>query len=169
MATSTESARLRVVGQELEQKKVSDFEVFVEAGGYRLRAPLPPAPPPVVAPPKRKFTDLFKARPNVAAVEPNPEPEEWEHTYSEADIEQLDELYRARYALSHVLRVVGAYVEDRRWTLSGVSRKRQKIEIRHHDAAGELRTSTQQYAELYDFAMHMSRARGRGDAHSHAP
>src|SRR5687767_8058796 len=123
MAASTESARLRVVGQELEQKKISDFDVFVEEGGYRVRGYVPPAPPKVVAPPKRKLSDLFKPKPAVIP-EPAPEPEEWEQSYSRADIDRLDDLHQAQrrgtgapdpYALSQVLRVVGAYVEDRRW------------------------------------------------------
>jgi hypothetical protein len=168
MATSTESARLRVVGQELEQRKITDFEVFVDEDGYRVRGRVPPPPPKIVPPPKWKLGDLFKAKTPAIEPDPNPEPEEWEQRYSRSDIDRLDDSYKARrtktgvpddYAVSQVLRVVGAYAEERRWVLTGVNRKRQMIEITHRDAGGQLQTSEQKYAELYDFAMHMYKGR----------
>ena len=92
----------------------------------------------------------------------------WEGTYSQSDIERLDSWHKEQrtrsampddYATSQVLRVVGAYVEQRNWVLVAVSRTREMIEIRHRDASGELQAWGHKYAELYDFCFHMSRAR----------
>ena len=91
---------------------------------------------------------------------PCPDVEQWECTYSQSDIERLDDVYKAQraksavpddYSTSQVLRVVGAYVEQRHWSLVAVSRTREMIEIRHRDASGELQAWGQKYAELYDF------------------
>jgi len=171
MATRTESARLRVIGQELEQRKISDFEVFVDDDGYRVRGSVPPPPPKIVPPPKWKLADVFKPKAAAEPVNPNPEPENWEQRYSRADIERLDDSYASQrakagvpndYAVSQVLRVVGAYAEERRWVLTGVNRKRHLIEIQHRDAGGQLRTSEQKYSDLYDFSIHMFKARNAG-------
>jgi hypothetical protein len=169
MASSTESARLRVVGQELEQQKILNFEVLVDEDRYRVRGYAPTAPREVPPPPKRKLSDLFKSKP-VEVPAPDPEPALWERVFSLSDIERLNDRHKTQrtttgvpndYAVSQVLRVVGAYVDDRRWVLAGVNRQSQTIEIRHRDASGQLQTSSQKYADLYDFAMHMSRARAR--------
>ena len=176
MAASTESARLRVVGQELEQRRICDFEVFVDGEGYRVRgtveaaAPQPPETAPVpTSKPAWSLRSFFR-KPEVE--NPCPEPtvpaETWECTYSHSDIDSLDDWYKTLrkssrlpddYAPSQVLRVVGAYAEQRRWTLESVSRSRQVIDIRHRTAEGVVETTSQRFAELYDFCFHMSRQR----------
>jgi len=94
--------------------------------------------------------------------------ETWACNYSHSDIDRLDDWYRALrkssglpddYAPSQVLRVVGAYAEQRKWTLESVSRSRQVIDITHRNADGVVETTSQKFAELYDFCFHMSRAR----------
>ena len=180
MAASTESARLRVVGQELEQRRICDFEVLVDDGGYRVRGTVPqavvPQPPPLMPPiqagkPAWSLRKFFK-KPDVE--NPCPEPavpaETWECSYTHSDIDRLDDWYRTLrkssglpddYAPSQVLRVVGAYAEQRKWTLEAVSRSRQVIDIRHRDADGVVETTSRKFAELYDFCFHMSRGRKR--------
>ena len=170
MATSTESARLRVVGQELEQRKISDFEVIVEQDGYRVRGNKPAVVPDAAPKPGWSLRGLFKPKPEPPCPDPEPEEESatWDCWYTHADIERLDAWYSTQrtrsgvpddYAASQVLRVVGAYAEQRHWVLTGVSRTHQTIEIRYRDARGELQVSEQKYADLYDFGFHMSRAR----------
>jgi hypothetical protein len=167
MAITSESARLRVLGQELEQRKITDFEIHIDDNGYRVRGTLPPAPAVEAPKPSWSIRGLFKPK-----IDPCPEPEPdddvWECIYSTDEIERLDGWYRALrkragmpddYAPSQVLRVIGAYTEDRRWTLASVSRTKELIEIRHRDAAGSEHFVSQKYAELYDFCFHMSRAR----------
>jgi hypothetical protein len=167
MAITSESARLRVLGQELEQRKILDFEIHFDERGYRVRGTLPPAPLVDRVKPAWSIRSLFKPK-----IDPCPEPEPddgvWECTYSIDEIERLDGWYRALrkrtgmpddYAPSQVLRVIGAYADDRRWRLASVSRSKELIEIRHRDAGGAEHVMAEKYAEFYDFCFHMSRAR----------
>jgi len=167
MAITSESARLRVLGQELEQRKIIDFEIHCDENGYRARGTLPPAPLSSAAKPSWSIRSLFKPKTDPC---PEPEPDDgvWECAYSVEEVDRLDGWYRALrkrtgmpddYAPSQVLRVIGAYADDRRWTLASVSRTKELIEIRHRDAAGGEHAVSQKYAELYDFCFHMSRAR----------
>jgi hypothetical protein len=140
----------------------------VEESGYRVRGTATHAPPPVNTPrPAWSIRGLFKAK-----ADPCPEPDAsdgaWECEYSVAEIERLDGWYTALrkrsgmpddYAPSQVLRVVGAYAEDRKWALQVVRRTKGVIEIQHLDAGGGVHVSSQKYADLYDFCFHMSRAR----------
>lgn len=170
LARATASTRLRVLGQELEQKGITDFAVVVERDGYHVRGQVPP--PSRIDRFKRKLGGLFGFK--TSAVEPDPyldpyvEAGEWARRYSESDLARLDDTYKARrtktgmpddYAVSQVLRVVGAYVEARGWVLIGINRTCDLIEITHHDAGDQVRTSVQTYAALYDFALHMSNER----------
>lgn len=173
MAPTTESARLRVVGQELAQRKICDFEVTVDPDGYHVRgfgiqepAKQPPAP-------RGKWSLRGLLKPRTAAPPPEDEdcgPGEWEQHYTLSDIDRLDGWYRARraragtpddYSASEVLRVIGAYVDQRHWKLVGVSRSRQTIGIQHEDSQGQLQTAEQNYADLYDFSYHMFKSRSR--------
>jgi hypothetical protein len=170
----TMSQGLRVIGQEFEKIQVADFEVTVDEEGCHVRGSLPPAPP---APPPPQpnggwsLKRLFKGgdpAPSVAP-EPEPQPRTWEHRYAWADLDRLDEEYRSArrraagvpddYSPSHMLRVVGAYVEGQRWTLVGVSRNRQLIDIRYRRSDGRVDTVSQRFAEFYDFAVRLSKAR----------
>jgi hypothetical protein len=170
MPPTTESARLRVVGQELEQRGVFDFDVMVEQDGYHVRGyPVPEAPKPPSAKPRWTIGTMFRS--TASAIVPGIEPETWEKTYTRADIERLDGWYKARrqksgapddYAVSQVLRVIGAYTEQHQWKLTSVSRKGQMVAIGHEDARGRMQTSEQNYSELYDFSYHMFKARKVG-------
>jgi len=166
------------VGQELEQRRICDFEVLVDDDGYRVRGTVPPTPmlpPPMLMPPVQTGRTTWSLRgffkkPEVENPCPDPEmrAETWECSYSRSDIDRLDDWYRTLpkssglpddYAPSQVLRVVGAYAEQRKWTLESVSRTRQVIDIRHRDADGVVETTSRKFAELYDFCFHMSRGR----------
>jgi hypothetical protein len=161
--TGTESARLRVLGQELEHKRITDFEVVVENnGGYIVRGQVPPSSK--IGRSKRRLGGLFRKKDHAAELDPHVEAGKWERRFSGSDLDRLDDDYRARrmkagrpddYSVSQVLRVVGAYVETRRWVLAGVNRTRQQIEITHRDASGHVRRSQHTYAALYDFALRL--------------
>lgn len=171
MAATTQSARLRVLGQELAQRKICDFEITVDTDGYLVRGFGIQEPAAVPAAPRAKwsFRDLLKPRTAVPVPDDDCGPGEWEQHYTWSEIDRLDGWYRAKrlrpgtpddYSASEVLRVIGAYVEQRHWNLVGVSRNRQTIGIRHEDQ-GELRTAEQNYADLYDFSYHMFKSRSR--------
>lgn len=160
LETGTESARLRVLGQELEQKKITDFEVSVETDGYRVRAQIP-ASSHANGLSKWTFKGLLKS---MTAAAGRNSSAEWEQRYSRADLDRLNGWYKTQrraaglpddYSVSQVLRVVGSYVAARRWVLTGVNRRSLIIEITHRDENGQVRTSAQPYAALYDFAIHM--------------
>lgn len=155
-----ESSRLRVLGQELEQRGIIDFEILVDGDGYRVKGHVVASSGTAW----RKLRDMFKFR--SSAVDPylDADTGEWERRYSDSELDRLDAWYKARrakagipddYAISQVLRVVGAYAARRRWMLTGVVRQSHMIEITHRDEGGQLRTAAQPYAVLYDFAIHM--------------
>jgi hypothetical protein len=158
MAISTESTRLRVIGQELDERRVGDFEITIDEGTYHVRA---------------LSLRGGAARARVSGLRAlfgfgKAPVESWERAYSRSEVEWLDRQNRAHrlkngvpddYATSQMLRVVGAYAEQCGWVLTGVGRFADMLEIRYRDAHGTAHTLTQRFAELYDFSFHMSGAR----------
>jgi hypothetical protein len=151
MTATRESERLRVIGQELEHRRAVDFDISIEEGRYRVSASGSPEP-------RRGsgLRGLFGRR--------DRGDETWQREFSGTELEWLNRQYRARrtrdgipddYATSQMLRVVGAYAEQCRWRLAGVSRSGHVIAIRYRDSDGVVRTSAQKYADLYDFSFHL--------------
>jgi hypothetical protein len=177
MPTNALSHGLRVIGQELEKREVSDFEVFSTTDGYRVRGDLPPEPSMEPAPNAGwSLSKLFRRQPDDGEAQAEAtasEPQAWEQEYTWSDIGRLDDVYRTQrrgtsglpdsYSTSQVLRVIGAYVEQRHWTVDAVSRRGPLLEIRHRDEYGHPQTAEHRYSELYDFAhrLHGRRAAAR--------
>jgi prophage DNA circulation protein len=160
MANSTESSRLRVIGQQLDERGAADFDITLDNAGYHVRIlGWRHDAVPTSGSAWRGLLRLVKREAPVPEVE---------RSYSRSEIDWLDRQYRASrakngvpddYATSQMLRVVGAYAEQCRWTLTGVRRVGHRLEISHAAADGTLRTASQTYAELYDFSFHMADAR----------
>ena len=172
MPTNAQSHGLRVIGQELEKRKVIDFEVFSTSDGYRVRGEMPPEPVDAPPPATGFFRKLFNRQADEAALQAQaapPQPVAWEQEYSWSDIEQLDDEYRTQrrgvsgspndYATSQILRVVGAFVEHKHRTMAEVTRKGPFLKIGHEGHRGDRQTDAYKYADLYDFAQGQFRAR----------
>jgi hypothetical protein len=174
MAITAPSQRLRVVGQEFEKNKVSDFEVFLQADGCQARGTVPPQPVEAPPQPSRKWSlrRLFKSE--TEDVEPEiaeavSQSETWERTYTWSELDQLDQEYRIQrsgsgttpndYATSQILRVVGAYAERKHWTLMSVALAHQFLKIQYREPDGRLETASHKYAELYDFSFQLYKSR----------
>jgi len=171
---ATPSENLRVVGQEFEKNEVSDFEVFFEADGCRVRGTLPPRAPEPAPQPSRRWSLKGLLGSSASAVQTPPEEtaqqsEVWERRFTWSDLDALREQYRAQrsgarrtpddYATSQVLRVVGAYVERQHWELEGVTRARHLIEIRYRRPDGRVEAVSQPFSEFYDFSVRLSKQR----------
>lgn len=177
----TTPQRLRVIGQEFEAKKLSDFEVLFESEGCRVRGVLPPRPPELAASAakRRGWGFLKPASPPPSAVESiEQQAETWTQRYTWSEIERLDEERRARragpsgapgdYDTSQILRVVGAFADHRRWRLASVSRTRHLLKLEYVDEDGRTVADSYKFADMYDFASRQVRSRSAGSRESAA-
>jgi hypothetical protein len=171
---TTPSQRLRVVGQEFEKNKVSDFEVFLEPDGCRTHATVQIEPVEAPPEPVRKWSlrRLFQATVEDDEPEVEPAPPQsgtLDRLYTWSELDQLDDEYRAQrrgavgapndYSTSQILRVVGAFAERKHWTLEAVAFEHPFLKIRYRDADGHLETASHKFSELYDFSFWLLKAR----------
>lgn len=164
------SEKLRLIGQDLEELDLRDFRVEFAGGVYKVSgtAVMAPSQEPE---PESGLGKFWRNLTQGGVVTDRPIPKEFEREYSAADLESLRSRFVGQraaadhrtapdsYSASHVLRVIGAFVEEKGGEFAAFSRKGRMVTVEYHDASGRLHKDEQPFSSLLDFSTHMYRRR----------
>lgn len=154
---------LRALGQALEPRRFSSFDLELESGIYVVRGT-------VIAPQgmERSLSRFIRDLISGSASRPNPTKAagKIDVRYTPGEIEKLEVTGRARraqgdrmpdpYSLSQILRGAGSYVDNRATTyLVGVAIEDRWVTVRYATADGRLEEAKQDLEYFYDYWVKM--------------
>jgi len=162
MSESIYNARyLRAIGQDLEAKGVTQFELMPVADGYRVRAPYGAT--------RFKETREVDGQ-GMMSASSSPV----ELTYSREAIDKLDEKGRAKrgrgngmpdfFSLSQCLRALGAVIDSKHGQLLQIDRNPQEnappaLIVQYQTSMGERIREEHSLPNLYDYCVHLYKTR----------
>lgn len=173
---------LRAIGQGLEALKVESFDIAIEGDNYIVQglseSPKKEETVPTETAPKptsfksilHNFRNLFQIQPLETKEEKTPMPFVFLGLrFGQEDVERLQRHGKAQrlnwrgspdpHRLSHMLRVLGAYVDRRGGRLLKVSVTPQALSICYRARFGDEQTETFTYANIYDLWVHLYKQR----------
>jgi hypothetical protein len=165
MSEAIDNARyLRAIGQDLEAKGVTQFELMPVADGYRVRAPYGAT--------RVKATNEADGQGMSQRMSASSSPVEL--TYSREAIDKLDEKGRAKrgrgngmpdfFSLSQCLRALGAVIDSKHGQLLQIDRNPQEnappaLIVQYQTSMGERIREEHSLPNLYDYCVHLYKTR----------
>ena len=161
------SQMLRAVGQLLEPLQLDSFALRVENDGIFVRAQKhrqrQATPPPDVS--LRDVWQLLRSKKVESVDAPQPSLEILERRYTQDEISRMDSEGRSQrktaagrpdaYAVSQILRAVGAFVDQKQGCLLGVTNDGTDIAIEFESALKQRVTEKYTVPSLYDYWVKM--------------
>jgi hypothetical protein len=165
MSDSIDNARnLRAIGQDLEARGITQFELTPVTDGYRVRIPYG----------AMKADDTIETDSQGVSRQRSASSRPLELTYSLAAIDRLDERGRARrgtgsgipdfFSLSQCLRALGVALDIKRGELLQLDRNTRtstipSIVVQYQTATGEHVREEHSLPNLYDYCVHLYKTR----------
>jgi hypothetical protein len=162
--------KLRAIGQDLEDLPLTDFELHVKDGGYVLQGTVVKANPDSHPKGSPGLLDRLirkngrKKRAREEGIRKSYQPEK---------VDRLDKAGRKlrgsgkgefeEWQLSHLLRVLGAFVDHQSASLMKLTRQKRSFTIVYQNASGETIDQRLSYSTLYDFATFLYHERKAGE------
>lgn len=158
MSLNSNSRTLRAIGQALEEQHLEDFDLKNQNGDFvvRGRQALPEGGEKLI----RDILTRLRREPGGFV----------ELHYTQDDIDRLEDKGRSRrrdnggmpdfYALSQMLRTVGAYVDQKQADVLELSRDGPRLTIQYKLGEGQLTIEAHELTSLYKFFAEMYLHRG---------
>ena len=165
MSESSDNARnLRAIGQDLEVRGVTQFELTPATDGYLVRVPYSGS----------KVDETIETDSHGVSRRRSASSRPLELTYSFAAIDGLDERGRAKrgtgsgmpdfFSLSQCLRALGVVIDSKQGQLLQLDRNTQKstipsIVVQYRTSTGERIREEHSLPNLYDYCVHLYKTR----------
>jgi hypothetical protein len=165
MSESIDNARnLRAIGQDLEARGITQFELTPVTDGYRVRIPYGVT----------KVDETIETDSQGISHRRSASSRPLELTYSRAAIDRLDERGRAKrgtgsgipdfFSLSQCLRALGVVIDAKRGELLQLDRNTRtstipSIVVQYQTSTGERVREEHSLPNLYDYSVHLYKTR----------